>query len=154
MVPVAKTMRLVYITDGDTIPRILTEALSGEGIEELVPWPGLGALRGSSYDAVVISQLPDECSTEDLLEQIQRACPGLPVIVHDAAGTPAQAVRLIKMGAFHFVAGYDPEELRRALEWAIECREAGPIPSASRPPASAGANYSSAQASPCGGWWR
>jgi len=113
-------MKVVYISRGDTIPPAWLDALTGHDSEDILPWQGVDQLRGSSCDAVVVSLPLEGCSAEDLLEQIQRVHAGLPVIFHDPEGTAADAVRLIKLGAFHFLTGDDADEFRRVLEWASE----------------------------------
>jgi len=113
-------MKLVYISGGDTIPPAWLEALNGHDVDDILPCQGVDQLRGSACDAVVVSLPLDGLSAEDLLEQIQRVHAGLPVIIHDPEGTPSDAVRLIKLGAFHFLTGDNVEEFRQVIEWAAE----------------------------------
>jgi two-component system response regulator GlrR len=113
-------MRLVCISSGQSNQPAWLEALHGLDVEDFLPWEGLDHLKTSSCDAVVVSLPLEGCSTEDLLEQIQRFDACLPVIIHDPQGTLADAVRLIKLGAFHFLTGNDAEEFRQVLEWAAE----------------------------------
>ena len=84
------------------------------------PWEGLERLKSARFDAVVLSFPIEDCSADHLLEQIQRTQALLPVIICDPGGTVADAVRLTKLGAFHFTAGEDPQELKRVLEYAAE----------------------------------
>jgi len=114
-------MKLLYISDRDTIPQAWFEALIGHETEDVLPWQGLEQLRGSTCDAVVVSLPLEDSSAEDLLEQIQRIQTGLPVIFHDPSGTAADAVRLMKLGAFHFLTCDDTDEIRQVLNWAYEC---------------------------------
>ena len=113
-------MKLVYISDGDTVPPAWLEALSGHDVEDVLPWQGLDQLRGSTCDATIVSLPLEDCSPEDLLEQIQRVQASMPVIFYHPTGTAADAVRLIKLGAFHFLTGDDADEFRRVLDWAHE----------------------------------
>lgn len=115
-------MKLVHISGSDAIPPAWLEVLGTENVEDLVPWPGIEQLRGVQCDAAIICLPLEDCSAEELLEQIQRVHSGLPVIIYDPQGTPADAVRLIKLGAFHFLAGEDAEEFRNVLESAAEFR--------------------------------
>jgi len=116
-------MKLLHISDGDTTPQAWYEALNGHETEDVLPWQGLDHLRGSTCDAVVVGLPLEDTSAEDLLEQIQRIHTGLPVIFHDLSGTAADAVRLIKLGAFHFLTCDDPDEIRQVLDWAYECSQ-------------------------------
>ncbi len=113
-------MKLVYISGSDAIPPAWEQALGTENAEDLLPWPGIEPLRGLECDAVIVCLPLDDCSAEELLEQIQRVHSGLPVIVCDPQGTPADAVRLIKLGAFHFLTREDAGEIRNVLESAAE----------------------------------
>jgi DNA-binding NtrC family response regulator len=81
------------------------------------------ALRASSFCAVVANfPLPD-CTPEELLEEIRRIDPLLPVMIRDAAGTLSDAVRLTKAGADHFFgADFEPDDLTRQIEAARELR--------------------------------
>lgn len=113
-------MRLLCISSGKSLPPSCLAAVDELDVADVEPWEGLEALKGSPCDAVVLSLPLEDCSMEDLLEQIQRFDARLPVIIHDPHGTPADAVRLIKLGAFHFLTGDDAEEFREALEGAAE----------------------------------
>ena len=90
-------MKLAYISGSDTIPAAWLGALNGENSDDIIQRQDVDQLRGLSCDAVVIRLPLDGCHAEDLLEQIQRVHPGLPVIIQDPQGTPADAVRLIKL---------------------------------------------------------
>ena len=59
----------------------------------------------------------------ELLEELQRENPSVPVIVRDSDGTFSDAVRLTKLGAFHFLGPQATEnELLFALEGAVDYR--------------------------------
>src|SRR5579859_6094787 len=79
------------------------------------------ALRGSSYCAVVVNfPLPD-CTADELLGEIKRIDATLPVVIRDAAGTLADAVRLTKAGADdYFGVDFTPDVLMRHIEAARE----------------------------------
>jgi DNA-binding NtrC family response regulator len=79
------------------------------------------ALRAAPHCAVLASfPLPD-CTPDELLAEILRLDPALPVLIHDAAGTFADAVRLTKAGAEdYFGMNLDPEGILRHMETARE----------------------------------
>src|ERR1700724_608987 len=79
------------------------------------------ALRASSYCAIVANfPLPD-CTPDELLVEIKRIDPSLPVLIRDAAGTFADAVRLTRAGADdYFGADFEPDALLRHVEAARE----------------------------------
>jgi DNA-binding NtrC family response regulator len=84
-------------------------------------WEGLERLKSSQFSAVVASLPLADWSAEDLLEEIQRIHAFVPVIVRDREGTVALAVRLVKLGAYHFSgAGESPEQLAQVVEAAAE----------------------------------
>jgi len=62
----------------------------------------LSILKAVPCDAVIANfPLPD-WTADELLEEVQRIDPMLPFLVRDRAGTLADAVRLTKLGAYHF----------------------------------------------------
>src|SRR5580704_4576037 len=98
----------------DGIDAISVEAASsGQGC--------CSALRGSSYCAVVANfPLPD-CTPDELLGEIKRIDPALPIVIRDAAGAFADAVRLTKAGADdYFGVDFEPAALLRHIEIAKE----------------------------------
>ena len=57
----------------------------------------------------------------ELLENIQEIDPRIPVLIYDPEGTVADAVRLVKLGAYHFMSGpLDANDLIGRLEMAAE----------------------------------
>ena len=120
MVGVAKEMKLAYIAADETVAPAWLEALNGLDVEALDPWPGMDPSVAARCDAVILRLPLEDCSAADLLEQIQRAHPGLPVVIYDPKGTHADAVRFTKLGAFHFLTGEDGDEFQQVLEWAAE----------------------------------
>jgi len=96
------------------------------GIEAAIAgstWEGLELARSSRFDAVLVSMPLDESSAAELLEQVRRIQPLTPVVIRDPQGTLADAVRLTKLGAYHFTGGdTTPEELLGVIETAVEYR--------------------------------
>ncbi len=82
---------------------------------------GLACLQGSSWD-VVLAWFPLAGWTpEEVLEEVQRIDPLMPVLILQPEGALAEAVRLTKLGAYdYFTAGPAPERLRAALESAAD----------------------------------
>ncbi len=73
-------------------------------------------------DAVVFAEFPlAGLEPADLLEAIREASPRTPVVLRDPQGTVADAVRLVRLGADHFMSGpFDEHELIGHLEMAAE----------------------------------
>ncbi|HUJ23038.1 MAG TPA: sigma-54 dependent transcriptional regulator [Bryobacteraceae bacterium] len=75
--------------------------------------------------AVIFAEFPLEgWDPAQLLESIQGVSPRVPVVIRDPEGTVADAVRLVKLGAYHFMSGtLDENELFECLDRAAEnCR--------------------------------
>ena len=72
----------------------------------------LSRLRGETAD-VILAEFPLAGWTpSELLEAIQQINPRLLVVIRDPEGTVADAVRLVKLGAYHFMSGpLDENEL-------------------------------------------
>jgi DNA-binding NtrC family response regulator len=83
----------------------------------------LTRLRGETAD-VILAEFPLAGWTpSELLEAIQQINPRLLVVIRDPEGTVADAVRLVKLGAYHFMSGpLDENELIECLERAAEKR--------------------------------
>ncbi len=63
----------------------------------------LQALHGSSFDLVISDMKMPEMGGDQLLAQIRKEYPKLPVVMITAYGTIAQAVEAMKNGAFDFI---------------------------------------------------
>ena len=117
-------MKLLWISTGDRMGQELDSLRLPGGLEvEAVEgaWEGLERLKASRFAALVVSLPVPDWRTEDLLEHVQRIHAALPVILRDPQGTVADAVRLIKLGAYHFITGAeDPEHLVQVLDSAAE----------------------------------
>src|SRR5579859_7125470 len=80
-------------------------------------------LRGETAD-VILAEFPLAGWTpSELLEAVQQINPRLLVVIRDPEGTVADAVRLMKVGAYHFMSGpLNENELIECLERAAEKR--------------------------------
>ena len=93
----------------------LESALSGfEGIERI---------RTGAFDAVVVTfPLPD-WNADEFLEEAHRANAMMPVILQDPAGELSDAVRMVKLGAYHFFGGQAClADMGAVIEAAVEYR--------------------------------
>ncbi|MCX6619630.1 MAG: sigma-54 dependent transcriptional regulator, partial [Acidobacteria bacterium] len=86
-------------------------------------YEALGLLRHGNFD-VILAYFPiSGWEPHELLEGLQRENSSVPVIVRDPDGTFSDAVRLTKLGAFHFLGPQVSEnELLYALEAAVDYR--------------------------------
>ena len=60
----------------------------------------LSRVRMGKYDALLATFPCEGWTPEGLLEEAQRVCPGLPVVVHDPSLNDDAVARLIRLGAF------------------------------------------------------
>ena len=79
---------------------------------------GIERLRNSCFDAVLIDAPVAEWRPEELLEELARARPGVPLLVHDEQALVTDAVRYMRLGA-HDVAG-PGDDLFALIEAAFE----------------------------------
>lgn len=63
----------------------------------------LPELSRHAYTAVVLSFPASGWRGAELLERVQRAATGVPVLIHDPAASPANAVRMARLGARQFL---------------------------------------------------
>jgi DNA-binding NtrC family response regulator len=90
---------------------------------DLVPGPveALDHLRLSGADAILASFPIPEWTPAELLEEIQRVNPRIPVLIHEPGGTAEEAFRLGGMGAYYFCCEpLDRQQLARHLQAAIQ----------------------------------
>ena len=102
-------------------PRVLWIADQGGDIatserlsitEARTPGNGLEHLRAQEFDVVLVSwPLADWPSAESLLEALQQAQPGTPVVIHAPAISSTETVRLLRLGAFHVLHSEDATSL-------------------------------------------
>ena len=65
---------------------------------------GMSFLRSQDFDVVLISfPAPEGTSAAGLLEEVQRAQPGTPVVIHAPDARPTEMVGLMRLGAFHVI---------------------------------------------------
>jgi DNA-binding NtrC family response regulator len=63
---------------------------------------GLDLLRNQDCDAILVRlPVPDRASAAGLLEELQHAQPGTPVVIYAPHSRPTEVVGLLRLGAFH-----------------------------------------------------
>jgi two-component system response regulator AtoC len=133
---------VLVVDDEPRIRRIVEMALGDRGYRVLTAPSAEGAhdvLDQERVDAVITDlQLPGRSGLE-LLSDIRRADPELPVILITAYGTVESAVEAIKAGAFDYVLKpFGVDELEALVERALDARP--PRPDAAAAPAGAAAD--------------
>ncbi len=117
-------MRLLWIASneaGYTGPVNIPETVTLETAGTILA--GVNFLRNCRLDAAIVNLPFADWTAEEILEELQRANAAVPVIIRDPHGTIADAIRLVKLGAFHYLGGgSDQQELARILEAAHKAR--------------------------------
>jgi DNA-binding NtrC family response regulator len=85
------------------------------------------ALASDKFDCALVSGTAPDCDRSGVLEEIHRQSPDLPVVFYDPELAAAEAIRLVRSGAFHCLGYRDSlDALRQSLEHAAEekrCQE-------------------------------
>jgi len=88
---------------------------------------GLELLRSQDFDVVLVSfPLADCICASNLLEELQQAQPGTPVVVHAPRASATEVVRLLHLGAFHVYTHGDATSLLFMAANSKWAQEAGP----------------------------
>jgi DNA-binding NtrC family response regulator len=100
-------------------------AQAGWTISYLKPEEALSLLGTAECAAVVVECPLPGWNTERVLEEIQRAAPGTPILWRDPDATPAAAMRLARLGVQQFLS--DGEEPLEPIEAVIEEQRRGDL---------------------------
>jgi len=81
----------------------------------------LAAIPSGEFDCVLVSGEAPDGSSAEVLELIHAVNPAIPLVFWDPEMSPAEAIRLVRAGAYHCL-GYrnSLDELRELLESAVE----------------------------------
>jgi two-component system nitrogen regulation response regulator NtrX len=119
---------ILVVDDEPNIRRMLASLLSAEGHTAAQAASGedaLAAIRVAEPDVVLLDLALPGADGVQILEQIRREWPGLPVIMMSGRATLADAVRATKLGAFHFIEKpLSPESILLTIASAVELRRA------------------------------
>lgn len=99
-------MRILLVDDQKSLRRSLSLMLQGAGFETDEAESGEGALSrlgDQKYDLVITDLRMDGMSGVDLLREIKRGNPALPVILITAYGSIDSAVDAMRLGAFDYL---------------------------------------------------
>jgi DNA-binding NtrC family response regulator len=89
----------------------------------LTGFEAIDRIRSGAFDAAVVTLPLPDLTAEEFLEEAHRANALLPVIIQDPGGDLAGAVRMVKLGAYHFFGrGACLAEMSSVIRAAIEYR--------------------------------
>lgn len=94
-------MRLLWIRPGESVDTPPEWPVSAEFVDD--PVSGLSLLRQNSYSAVFATTPIGDWQAGELLDEIQRINASVPVVIQNEAASLAEAVRLVKLGAFSVI---------------------------------------------------
>jgi DNA-binding NtrC family response regulator len=134
--------RYFTITPLSLTPRVLCIAEQPEDFSGGILWAsttavhraedGLELLRNQDFDVALVSVPLADCACPiALLEELQRAQPGTPIVLRAPRASATEVVRLLRLGAFHVYADGDATSLLNLAansKWARES-SAAPIES-------------------------
>ncbi|MDI3542494.1 MAG: hypothetical protein PWP57_97 [Candidatus Atribacteria bacterium] len=116
--------RILVVDDEESLREMLQEFLEGEGMLVELAQNGqeaLEKLRSLNLDLVLLDLRMPGISGIEILQEIKKEEPDLPVVVITAYGSVDNAVETLKMGAFDFITKpFKLEELRNAISRALE----------------------------------
>jgi nitrogen regulation protein NR(I) len=126
-------MPTLLVIDDDRSIRHLVAAALGQGdltvIDASTATDGLEQIRRSAPDVALLDILLPDMSGLELLSQIQREDPKLPVIFITSSGTSATAIEAMKLGAYDYVSKpLDVPHLKKLVEQALTNRRMMLVP--------------------------
>ena len=124
---------ILIVDDEPVIRYALTSQLEEQGFEvtsaESIAQARAALDGGRRFHAVLLDIKLKDGDGLDLLEELRRSRPGLPVIMATAFGDSERAIRAMKLGAFEFVTKpFDLDALLATLSRATETKGAAPPP--------------------------
>ena len=134
--------RILIVDDEPNIRRILQVAFEKLNYETCLAEnveAALTILAESTFDAVLTDVTMPGKSGYELLVEVRRLWPNLPVVIMTAYGTIPQAVQAVRGGAFEYVTKpFDLESLKKVVEAAVRskpaCASASSAKNTSLPP--------------------
>ncbi|MGB4691373.1 MAG: sigma-54 dependent transcriptional regulator, partial [Atribacterales bacterium] len=116
--------RILIVDDEESLREMLKEFLEGEGMLVELAQNGreaLEKLHSLSFDLVLLDLRMPGVSGVEVLQEIKKEEPELPVVVITAYGSVDNAVETLKMGAFDFITKpFKLEELLNTISRALE----------------------------------
>jgi len=116
--------RLLFVEDDDTLRFVLERELRGMGYDVAAfgsPAAALGALEGERFDVALLDMRLPGMSGLELLDELRKRLPGLPIVFLTGHGTLREAVAAMRAGAYDFLVKPAPlDELELTLTRAVE----------------------------------
>ncbi|MBP1780126.1 MAG: sigma-54-dependent transcriptional response regulator [candidate division NC10 bacterium] len=121
-----KRIKILVIDDDESLRRVLEYNLAQEGYAVLTASSGeqgLEFLRKESVDLVLTDVRMPGMNGLQVMEEVRKLDPSIPVIILTAFGTIEAAVEAMKAGAFHYISKpFNRDELKLTLRKALEMK--------------------------------
>jgi signal transduction histidine kinase len=118
--PAASGRRILVVDDDPDIRQLLMDRLSGYGYRVETAADGRQALRRleqASYDGIILDISMPELDGLEVLQQLRKSCPRLPVVMVTASGLKERAVQALAMGAQDYVLKpFDAPHLKEVID--------------------------------------
>ena len=118
--------RIIVIDDDAVAVEFLRETLQREGYEVMACTSAVQALREdlSKYDLLMSDIRMPEMDGLQVLAEVQRKCPTLPVILMTAYGSLDTTMEAIRQGAWDYISKpFSPEDCRAIVKKVLEVRK-------------------------------
>jgi len=123
----SKPVNIVVIDDEETMLRILTRTLEGEGFTVHAftePHRALEHIQSGNTDLVITDLMMDTIDGFAVVSEATATNPDITVIVITAFSSVESAVKAMKLGAYDFIPKpFDPEHLLMVVQRALENRK-------------------------------
>ncbi len=121
------TARILIVDDEEVIVRSCTRVLTEAGYEVISAADGpagLARLSDTTIDLMILDIMMPRMSGLEVLRRVKEGYPDIDVIMVTGLAEIDTAVKSMKLGAFDYLAKpFDPDELRLAVQRALERRE-------------------------------
>ena len=121
--------QVLVVDDEANLRRVLSALLMRDGYDVHTAENGeeaLALLREHHVDLVITDLKMPKMDGMDLLREVQRTAPDLPVVMLTAHGTVDNAVEALKVGALDYLTKpFDQTEIRTVVQKALRTRELG-----------------------------
>jgi two-component system, NtrC family, response regulator AtoC len=119
--------QVLVVDDEANLRRVLAALLTRDGCDVHLAENGevaLGILREHHIDLVITDLKMPKLDGMDLLREVQKSDPELPVVMLTAHGTVDNAVEALKLGALDYLTKpFDKDEIRTVVQKALRTRD-------------------------------
>src|SRR5690242_5054702 len=116
--------RILIVDDQEMMRDSLASTLVREGHEVVACWDGVAAIakiENGKFDLLITDLKMPKMTGIELLQEVKRLRPELPVVLMTAFATVQTAVEAMKLGAYDYIQKpFDGEEIKLLVERTLE----------------------------------